>query len=63
MDVCETKGKRGRMVPIDPSIRQVIERLPQTKDGLLFHNAEGARLRVDVDGTWRDEMMTENSCV
>lgn len=47
LDVRKTKGKRSRMVPIDPSIRQMIERLPLMKDGLLFHSGEGARLRVD----------------
>lgn len=47
LDVRKTKGKRGRMVPIDSSLREVIERQPQSKDGLLFHDAVGNRLRVD----------------
>lgn len=47
LEVRRTKGKRSRMVPIDASLRSVIERQPPSTDGLLFHDAVGNRLRVD----------------
>jgi len=38
------KGKRDHTLPLHPSFRQVLQRLPRHADGLVFHGPRGGRL-------------------
>lgn len=38
------KGRRGRVVPLNPSLRQLLLRLPRQRDGLVFHDRKGNRI-------------------
>jgi integrase len=40
------KGKRHHTLPIHPSFRQVLERLPKANDGLVFHGPRGGHLHA-----------------
>jgi integrase len=40
-----TKGRRSRVLPINPRLRQVLMDLPQHVDGQLLHGPRGAKLK------------------
>jgi integrase len=42
------KGKRGRTIPLNPALRMVLERMPRSADGLVFHGPRGGKLKPDV---------------
>lgn len=53
-----TKGKRSRMIPIHPSLRATIERLPEHRDGRLVHGARGGIIKPDtVLRTLKDDVL------
>jgi len=43
----ELKGKRSRSFPIHPDLRPILEALPHSADGRVFHGAYGGRLKPD----------------
>lgn len=42
------KGKRGRTIPMNPALRMMLERMPRSADGLVFHGPRGGKLKPDV---------------
>ncbi len=44
----ETKTGQSRSLPIHADFRSVLEQLPRSKDGLLFHGPKGAQLKPDT---------------
>jgi integrase len=43
-----TKSGRSRSFPIHPDLQGVLEALPQSADGLVFHGPRGGRLKPDT---------------
>lgn len=43
-----TKGRRGRVVPIHPHLAALLTKLPQEKDGRIFHGPLGGQLKPDT---------------
>ena len=44
----QTKNSRSRSFPIAVELRTVLERLPASPDGILFHGPRGGRLKPDT---------------
>ena len=43
-----TKGRRGRTIPIHPSLREILAAMPHHADGKLLHGPLGGRLKPDT---------------
>ena len=43
-----TKGRRGRTIPIHPSLREILAAMPHHADGMLLHGPRGGRLKPDT---------------
>lgn len=41
-----TKGKRSRIVPLNPQLEEVLQELPRHPDGFVFHSMRGGKLRA-----------------
>jgi len=46
-DARELKGKRSRSFPIHSDLLPILEAIPRSDDGLVFHGPHGARLKSD----------------
>lgn len=46
-DARHTKSGRDRSIPLHPNILALLERLPRTPDGFVFHGPKGGRLKPD----------------
>jgi integrase len=42
------KGKRGRTIPMNPALREVLASMQRSPDGLIFHGPRGGKLKPDV---------------
>jgi integrase len=42
------KGKRGRTIPMNPALREVLASMQHSPDGLIFHGPRGGKLKPDV---------------
>lgn len=45
----QTKGGYSRSFPIHPALRSILESIPESKDGLMFHGPLGGVLKPDTD--------------
>jgi len=43
-----TKGGRGRVLPIHSCLKPVLEEIPRSPDGYVFHGPHGGRLKADT---------------
>jgi integrase len=42
------KGKRSRSLPLNPALREVLQEMRRSTDGLVFHGPRGGRVKPDT---------------
>jgi len=46
------KNKKGRSLPMHPSLKAILESTPRSSDGFIFHNSRGGKLNEGTARKW-----------